>query len=466
MKKPLDTITKYGIRIWKGFMAATPFVLACGLIALLYFFYRVALVAAPVASVQQSILHPRGDASMVCGQDGSANLKDPAPVISDSYQKRIQATSALSRNMITNADLAIIDSDSGQPAGYSHTIEHTSALFEYVKSAESGSYLRTTSSLNMESMPAWQVDAVPVDEGRSYGYSFWYRSSTPVDVTRITTKPDRLDYHYVVTLPATSQWTQFTAEYTNRDEAKQLQVLVSGTEKGTLDTRTYDIHQIPAAELENGMVSVTFDDGWESTYKKALPLLQKYSITTTQYIIAEVATSNVPEYMNVDALKQLREKGHEIGSHSLTHCNQVVLDQKSLEDNAVRSKQLLEAQVGPITSFAYPLGQYNQRTQTTYQKNYPLIRTSDTGYNDRYFDETNIRSMAILDTTSDKEFLSWINYAQRHNVWLVLSYHRVDESGAYNVSSQTLDRQLSMIRESELTVLPVTYAAQAIRGDK
>ena len=466
MKKPLDAIVKYSARIRRGLMTATPFVLVCGLIALLYFIYRMALVAAPVASVQQSILHPRGDASMVCGQDGSANLKDPAPVISTNYQKRIQAAEALSRNMVTNADLSIIDSESGQPAGYSHTIEHESALFEYVKNAESGSYLRTTTSLNMQSMPAWQVDAVPIDEGRSYGYSFWYRSSTPVDVTRITTRAEGLDYGYVVTLPAASQWTQFTGEYTNRDEAKQLQVLVSGTEKGTLDTRTYDIHQIPAGGLENGMVSVTFDDGWESTYKKALPLLQKHSITTTQYIIAEVATSNVPEYMNVDELKQLRDKGHEIGSHSLTHCNQVVLDQKSLEDNAVRSKQLLEAQVGPITSFAYPLGQYNQKTQTTYQKHYPLIRTSDTGYNDRYFDETNIRSMAILDTTSDKEFASWLDYARRNNVWLVLSYHRVDESGAYNVSSETLDRQLSMIRESGLTVLPVAYAAQSIRGDK
>src|SRR3954465_6555116 len=44
------------------------------------------------------------------------------------------------------------------------------------------------------------------------------------------------------------------------------------------------------------IVSVTFDDGWESVYTVAMPLLQKYGIHTTQYILS--GTEKYPAYMN------------------------------------------------------------------------------------------------------------------------------------------------------------------------
>jgi len=462
MKDMRQRVMVWLLRVRKDMRLITPFVLVCGAFALLYFFYRVILLAVPVVSIEQSLIHPHGNASIVCGQEGGQVLKDPAPVISASYQKRIKAAPALSVNMVTNANLASFDAD-GQPVGYSQTIENQSSNYTVSKDPDATAYLRSVSTINTASMPAWQIDPVPVGINHSYAYSFWYRSSSPVDVTRITSNPGGLHYGYVVTLPSASQWTQFTAEYTNSDETKNMQLIISGTEKGTVDTRGYDIHQIPDAALSRGIISVTFDDGWESTYTKALPLLEKYSITTTQYIIAEVAANNIAEYMNFDEIKQLRARGDEIGSHSLRHCDQVVLDQKSLVDNAERSQQLLAKEAGPIKSFAYPLGQYNQLTQTAYETYYPLIRTSDTGYNDRYFDETNIHSMAILDTTTEKQFTAWIEYAKTHNVWLVLAYHRVDASGTYNISSATLDKQLSLIRASRLTVLPVATAAAAIR---
>ena len=454
---------RFGTRFRRTLKITTPFVLACGGIALLYFFYRIVLVAVPVVSVQESIFHPRGDASIVCGKEGGDALKDPAPVISASYQQRIQTAAALSPNMVKNPDFAAIDGESQLPVGYSYTLEHSSVTYDHTRDPDGAAFVRTTTASTITPMPAWQIDPVNISAERSYAYSFWYRSSSPVDVTRVTTKPDGTQYDHVVTLSAVTGWTQFTGEYTNSDDRKSLQVIISGTEKGVVDTKGYAVHQIPDAELRKGMISVAFDDGWESTYDKALPLLQKYSIPTTQYVIAEVAVNNVPEYMNIDHLKQLHMKGHEIGSHSLTHCNQTVLDQQGVEDNAARSKQLLEAQVGPIKSFAYPLGQYNQLTQSIYQKHFPLIRTSDPGYNNRYFDETNIHSMAIVETTSDKEFNSWIAYAKQHKVWLVVAYHRVDASGEYSVSSAVLEKQLALIRASGLTITPVSAAAEMIR---
>src|SRR4051812_9720176 len=37
--------------------------------------------------------------------------------------------------------------------------------------------------------------------------------------------------------------------------------------------------------LDQPLVSISFDDGWESVYTEALPILQQDGIHTTQYII-------------------------------------------------------------------------------------------------------------------------------------------------------------------------------------
>ena len=450
-------------RFKKKIKAATPFVLTCGIIAFVYFLYRTVLLAVPVVSIEQSIVNPHGDASIVCGQEEGDTQKDPAPVFSSSYQKRIQSAPALGSNLVRNATFDMIDDETGQPVGYSHTLEDPSTTYSVPADEEGMVFLRVQSSTKSVVMPAWQMDSVPVTANTSYGYSFLYRASSPVDLTIVTSTSDQLDYSYVATLPASRGWISFTGEYTNMDHTTDMQIVVSGTDAGFVDTRGYDIHQIPAANLVHGIVSVTFDDGWQSTYKKARPILQKYAIPTTQYIIADVAAHNVVEYMNFNEIKQLHNDGHEIGSHSLTHCNQVVLDAQSLDDNALRSKTILEAQVGTIKSFAYPLGQYNDLTQKSYQRYYPLIRTSDVGFNNRYFDEANIHSMAILNTTTDTELGSWISYAKKHGLWLVLAYHRVDASGEYNVSSAVLEKQLAQIKASGLRVLTVSDAAASIR---
>jgi len=74
---------------------------------------------------------------------------------------------------------------------------------------------------------------------------------------------------------------------------------------------------IPA--LAKGMVSLTFDDGIESVYKYALPVLKRRNQIATAGLIASRLTSNNNDYMNVAQAKELAAAGWEIASHSLTH---------------------------------------------------------------------------------------------------------------------------------------------------
>lgn len=453
--------------------SASPFVIACGFVAVFYFVYRIALIAYPVAIIEQNTFNPKHPKAIVCGQEEGSHLQDPAPILSASYQKRVQSQTPLSANLVTNPGLTDVDQETGQPVGYGHSVENSTSNYQYLY--ESGNpqslFLRITDTQKTSDVsvsPAWLADPVSVEPERTYAYSFEYRSNVPVKIAiEYTTKnSDKTGYIGIVTLKPAQTWQRFTAHFDNTADISSIRINTNEATPGIVDTRGFDIHQIKDAELTKGLVSVTFDDGWESVSSNAVALLDKYHIRTTQYIISDVAANNVPEYMNYDTIMHLKKAGHEIGSHSLTHCNQTTLDTASIKNNALASKQELEQQhLGPITSFAYPLGQYNETTQTIFSKQYSFIRTSDYGFNDRYFDETNVHSVGILDKTTDTEFKAWLDFAKTHHQWVVFVYHRVNNSGEYNVTDAQLERQLKMISHSGLQTLPLSEAGRQVRRD-
>lgn len=454
---------------WKRNVGATSlFVVICGIVALAYFGYRIVLIATPLAIIERSTSTPSKGSPIVCQEDEGNTQPDPSHLLSAQYEARIQKQPALASNVVANSDFSHIDSVSNEPLGYFHSIDDNSASYQYLQQASDGvKFLRTVntqSRLIGKVFPAWLMQPVTI-QPKTYAYSFWYRATTPVHVSTESTISGHATYADVTTLDQTTSWQQFTAHFDNINQATQLRVDVTGTGVGQVDIRSLDVHQIPDAELATGTVSVTFDDGWQSIYDKALPLLKAYNVRTTQYIISDVARNNVPGYMSDATIARLQRSGQEIGSHTLTHCNQTTLSQPALQANAKDSKQQLETQgLGPIKSFAYPMGRYNSTTQAVHQKQYSLIRTSDFGYNDRYFDETAVHSISVLNTTSDHEFQLWLSYAKQHHLWVVLVYHRVDESGIYNVTSDQLNRQLQMIATSGLHILPLSEAANAARN--
>ena len=459
--------TRHYRRWQENIVLASPFVIFCGIIACVFLLYRFLLIAAPIASISNTVAS-RGAAGVVCGEEEGSDLPDPKSLLSTHYQARIRDQTNLSVNLISNPNVSKIDAVSGQPVGYIRTIKRSDVTYSRGHDTLSQiSYLRVTADTDTSSdaiPPAWLTKPIAIHPKHTYAYSFTYRSNSPVDVSAEYTTGNKTDYKEVMTLQPSRSWQRFTAHFTNFQAATSFRMDISSSKRGSVDTRNFDIHEIASSELEKGIISIAFDDGWQSIADKAEPLLKKYQIRTTQYIIADVAAHNVPGYMSYATIQQLHQEGHEIGSHTMRHCDQTLTDTAHITDNATESKRVLEdKKLGPIMSFAYPLGQYNAKTQGVYKKVFPFIRSSDFGYNDRYFDETDIHSIGITNMTTDKQFQAWIDYAKKHKLWVVFVYHKVDDEGRYNTTSAQLNRQLQMIRKSGLEITPVGETAQHIR---
>jgi peptidoglycan/xylan/chitin deacetylase (PgdA/CDA1 family) len=108
-------------------------------------------------------------------------------------------------------------------------------------------------------------------------------------------------------------------------------------------------------------VILSFDDNWQSQYTYALPLLKKYGFTATFYIWVVVV--GMKHHMSWDEVRELSAAGMQIGCHTMTHPFLTrVKDDKALQREILGAKQRIEAEIGkPVTSIAYPFGQYDER---------------------------------------------------------------------------------------------------------
>lgn len=112
------------------------------------------------------------------------------------------------------------------------------------------------------------------------------------------------------------------------------------------------------AELPPRPVLLTFDDGSETVYTTALPIMQRYGFSGTAYIVYNYMW--IPGYMDEDQVRALYAAGWEIGSHGLSH-QDLPEHPARQRSEIVESRRKLQARLDlPILSFSYPFGAYDK----------------------------------------------------------------------------------------------------------
>ncbi|MGM8216558.1 polysaccharide deacetylase family protein [Bacillaceae bacterium W0354] len=142
------------------------------------------------------------------------------------------------------------------------------------------------------------------------------------------------------------------------------------------------LNHYKAQTLNEKMVVITFDDGYEEYYTYAVPLLKKHEFPSINYIATGyIETENVywwdqdigiSETMNWDQLLKLSEEELvDIGAHTVSHLDLDRLSESDIEEEIVNSKRILEGKLQMrIRHFSYPRGQYNQHSVEQVQLNY------------------------------------------------------------------------------------------------
>ena len=234
---------------------------------------------------------------------------------------------------------------------------------------------------------------------------------------------------------------------------------------------------------ECGWVTLTFDDGYRETFRTVLPLLKKYDVTATMYIIA----GKLGDYFDgiptvtVEDLADAAAQRIEVGSHGYNHISPTLTVRSSdysiseklrflitsakglrhvksksdfimrgalevlspskmnrpvtvgeLLTEAQESKRILDTRLRQSTvSFAYPYGKVLGQTQKILeQSGYMSARTTFRGFNrlDCLSDLFRLKSMLWLRGYKAKDANLWVDDAVSSSAWLIETLHVVGDT--------------------------------------
>lgn len=312
----------------------------------------------------------------------------------------------------------------------------------------------------------WMMKAVDAQPNTTYDYSNWYKASvvTQLDI-EYTLQDGTKQYAWLKDLPAASAWTKASASFTTPANVKSMIVFQPITQKGWLETDTYSLSTpapiTPTGAFSKPLVSIEFDDGWGSAYRLGLPAVEELGWKPTQYIVTDTAQNNdnygVGTYMTAAEIKDWNRRA-DIGSHSVTHRSVPNLTAAEMRGELVNSKTYLDSLLGENTNlYVSPYCESSQAVADIVKTLYQSMRNCEATYNSASnFNRWDLKSFIVLNNTTDAEITALLNQTKANNGWLIIVWHEIagDNVNDWSVSQATLKRQLQLIKNSGIDVVP------------
>lgn len=114
---------------------------------------------------------------------------------------------------------------------------------------------------------------------------------------------------------------------------------------------------------ETDTVAITFDDGFEDNFFNAYPVLKKYKLHATLFLISGWIVHK-KDMLNLEEINLMGNDGIDFGSHTVTHRMLSNLDSNAAHDEIYRSKTDLENLLKKeMCYFAYPYGKKRHYTE-------------------------------------------------------------------------------------------------------
>ena len=167
-------------------------------------------------------------------------------------------------------------------------------------------------------------------------------------------------------------------------------------------------------ELPSKPIIITFDDGYYSNYEYIYPILKKYNVKASIFIITDKVGKEIDgiKYLGWEECLEMQNSGLvEIFSHSKKHVFYNKLPVRELRDDVIESYELIEEHLGKqdLKVFAYPYGAYTEETVRTLKNNGIDFQVYDIGINNfKNLDRNFIKRINIPCEMTGKEIIDEI----------------------------------------------------------
>lgn len=153
-------------------------------------------------------------------------------------------------------------------------------------------------------------------------------------------------------------------------------------------------------------IIITFDDGHETDYYNAYPILKEFGFKAEFFITT--AWINTNNYMQKSQLIELANNGMSIQSHAHSHTFLTKLSDNEINKELYLSKQILSDILGyEVNYISYPGGRFNTHIEKLVIKNkYNGSCNSIPGFNKISHDIHGLKRFGIKNNTLAKDFFN------------------------------------------------------------
>ncbi|MGD0077407.1 MAG: polysaccharide deacetylase family protein [Sedimentisphaerales bacterium] len=203
-------------------------------------------------------------------------------------------------------------------------------------------------------------------------------------------------------------------------------------------------------------ITYTFDDGCAKQYSVALPMFNEFGFKMTMYPVINWGP-------NWPALQAAANQGHEIGSHTVTHTNDLNKQPaEQQESELVKSQEIINSRITgqKCVTIAYPFCQPLDKALT--EKYYIAARhcqgviEANTPKDFYQISSIICGSQGSVKTAAD--FNARFEKAAASKGWCVFLIHGIDDDGGYSpLPSETLRAGLQYLETRKSTFWVATF---------
>ena len=230
---------------------------------------------------------------------------------------------------------------------------------------------------------------------------------------REDTKIPILLYHNFVTVVPETEPDNYNYINTPKSFEENIKVIIENGYTPISLKELYDSNS-GKINLPEKPILITFDDGYYSNYEYIYPILKKYKVEASIFIVTNNIGKEIDniKYLSWDNCLEMQNSGLvEIYSHSTRHIFYDKVPVREIRDDVLESYRIIEENLGKkdLKIFAYPYGAYTNETVRALKNNGIDMQLYDIGINNfNSFDKDYVKRINIPCEMTGKEIIEEI----------------------------------------------------------